>query len=713
MSRSVPMKFLAVLLTAAALVAACGGILGVVFLSEHNLYIQSPQEYQTEALRETAIRVADAVVERYTLNHLAVGEEEPVNSYRQMIAHTRDTLSYYQVFSYTLYSESGEELESYPESASEPIDRADVFSYDTQIVSQYPAIVRIGSEADLAYEKAYASQWTGERKDRETESEQAMEPTAAVSEENTLPEGYIFDYVEYWEGPEEDETGYHVYFLEGPTYTVHVTLEPTAFFGDAYWTTLNLLYRYRYAFIAGMVIGLLVFAAGMVYLCCAAGRKPNTEEVRLVGLNRLPLDLYLAAAGTLVFLGWCGVEGLCELEINEINYGALTLAAVAATVVAVPAILYFYALAAQVKMGNGYWWRHTLLGRLLKWMGRGIRCAWKFTSGLFRLLPLIWQWLVVAMGMFLLLTISFVWAYRGSALPLMFSVCICIGIVCYGGYAFGTLAKGVQKMAAGDLYHKVPVRYLIGVFREFGNELNALADVAVVAAKNQMQSERMKTELITNVSHDIKTPLTSIINFVDLLQKPHTEAEGEQYLEVLNRQSLRLKKLIEDLMDLSKANTGNMPVNMTEMDAVEMVNQALGEFADKLEAVPLVPVFRQPDVPVPILADGRLAWRVLSNLLTNAVKYALPGTRLYIDVVPLEGKTLISLKNISREQLNASAEELLERFVRGDTARNTEGSGLGLNIARSLMEVQRGQLQLLVDGDLFKVTLLFRSRMES
>ena len=265
-------------------------------------------------------------------------------------------------------------------------------------------------------------------------------------------------------------------------------------------------------------------------------------------------------------------------------------------------------------------------------------------------------------------------------------------------------------MAQGDLHHQIPTQYLVGSFRDCAEDLNKLADVAVVAAQKQMKSERMKTELITNVSHDIKTPLTSIINFVDLLQKPHTEEEGTQYLEVLNRQSHRLKRLIEDLMDLSKASTGNMTVNITEMDAVEVVNQALGEFADKLEAVQLTPVFREPEIPAPILADGRLAWRVLSNLLSNAVKYALPGTRLYVDVVPLEGKVLISLKNISREQLSISAEELMERFVRGDASRNTEGSGLGLNIARSLMEVQHGQLQLLVDGDLFKVTLLFRSK---
>ena len=292
---------------------------------------------------------------------------------------------------------------------------------------------------------------------------------------------------------------------------------------------------------------------------------------------------------------------------------------------------------------------------------------------------------------------------------LFISIPLCIGVVLYGAYSFGVLIRGARNMAKGDLHRKIPTRYLLGSFRDCAEDLNKLADVAMVAAQKQMQSERMKTELITNVSHDIKTPLTSIINFVDLLQKPHSDEEETEYLDVLNRQSQRLKRLIEDLMDLSKANTGNMTVNVTELDAVEVINQALGEYSDKLDAAQLIPVFREPELPARILADGRLTWRVLSNLLTNAVKYALPGTRLYVDVVPLEGKVLVSLKNISREQLSVNAEELMERFVRGDTSRNTEGTGLGLNIARSLMEVQHGQLQLLVDGDLFKVTLLFPS----
>ena len=176
---------------------------------------------------------------------------------------------------------------------------------------------------------------------------------------------------------------------------------------------------------------------------------------------------------------------------------------------------------------------------------------------------------------------------------------------------------------------------------------------------------------------------------------------------MLSRQSQRLKKLVDDLMEMSKASTGNMTVEIARVDAAEAVNQALGEFADKLDRNELIPVFRQPETDIHMMADGRLVWRVLSNLLSNTVKYALPGTRVYIDLMEVEGKVVLSLKNISREPLNVSADELLERFVRGDTARNTEGSGLGLNIAKSLMELQKGKLELLVDGDLFKVTLIF------
>ena len=352
---------------------------------------------------------------------------------------------------------------------------------------------------------------------------------------------------------------------------------------------------------------------------------------------------------------------------------------------------------------------------ILSWAAGLVKKAWAllnrvwkklagFLARTYGLLPLSWQWLLTgcALGGGLFLAIL----DRNGFWMLVF-LAAGLAMILYGANVFGTLLDAAKRMRGGDLEIKVDDKLMLGAFRDFAAELNGLSDVVQLAAQKQMRSERMRTELITNVSHDIKTPLTSIINYVDLLQKPHSQEDGEKYLEVLSRQSARMKRLIDDLIELSKASTGNIPVELTRIDAVEAVNQALGEFMDKLKAAELTPLFRQPEEPLYIHADGRLLWRAMSNLLTNAVKYAQPGTRLYIDMVAVDKKVCISLKNISRDPLNISAEELMERFVRGEASRNQEGSGLGLNIAQSMMELQHGALELLVDGDLFKATLIF------
>jgi len=222
-----------------------------------------------------------------------------------------------------------------------------------------------------------------------------------------------------------------------------------------------------------------------------------------------------------------------------------------------------------------------------------------------------------------------------------------------------------------------------------------------------MKSERLKTELITNVSHDIKTPLTSIVNYVALMKKEGLEGRPAEYLEVLDRQSQRLRKLTDDLVEASKASTGNLPVEPVRTDLREVVTQAVGEYAERMEAARLEPVVSLPETGVFVMADGRLMWRVLDNLLGNALKYSLPGTRVYIDVREEDGEASLSVKNISSVPLNIDVSELMERFVRGDTARSTEGSGLGLNIARSLAELQGARFGLAVDGDLFKAVIRF------
>lgn len=274
--------------------------------------------------------------------------------------------------------------------------------------------------------------------------------------------------------------------------------------------------------------------------------------------------------------------------------------------------------------------------------------------------------MAVAADGFIMVMLLFAALAGRSEMMVVLSLCACVAVVLYGAYCFGILLESAKRMGKGDLDTKVDDKYLTGAFRSFAGDLNDLAGVAVVAAQKQLKSERMKTELITNVSHDIKTPLDLHHQLRGLAAKAPHAGGGEDLSGVLNRQSQRLKKLIEDLMEMSKASTGNLTADITKLDAVESVNQALGEFADKLEKAQLTPVFRHPEESVAMMADGRLAWRVLSNLLSNTVKYALPGTRVYIDVMALEGKVIISLKNISRDELNVDADELMERFVRGD-----------------------------------------------
>ena len=494
------------------------------------------------------------------------------------------------------------------------------------------------------------------------------------------------------------------------------------------WELVRIVRNLRQYLLPMVGICLLGIAATAVYLCTAAGRKPGIPEVRAGGLNRIPLDVYLVGGGCLIAGCIAGGAALMQYLLSSDVLTALCVGIALCYLACLVFVGFCFAFVAQLKTPGGFWWRNTLCGwclrqcvrfaiwlesvlstKALPWLVRMAKKLWRIVCGcaswlekrvnrFISYLPLVWQWLLAGAVCVLL-----VYASDGE----LWTLILWGLLICYGAYCFGKLMDSASRMSKGDLNIKVDEKHMVGAFAQFAESLNNLANVTMEAARKQLKSERMKTELITNVSHDIKTPLTSIINYVDLLQKAQTEQERAEYLEVLDRQSQRLKKLIDDLMDMSKASTGNMSVDITRVDAVEAVNQALGEFADKLERATLTPVFRHDDASVPMMADGRLVWRVLSNLLGNAVKYAMPGTRLYIDLSQMGGKVLLSVKNISREELNIDADELMERFVRGDDSRNTEGSGLGLNIAKSLMELQKGELQLLVDGDLFKVTLIF------
>lgn len=610
----------------------------------------------------------------------------------------------------------------------------DVVAESITMTGDFTEFVYTVNAGTVNYEFPVSEGVTSKFLDREEIQKQLMEKyqTEYPDEELQIPSFWV-----------SDDTSIFYVIQEQPTkqdYTVVFHIANSGLGGtqaDRLWSLADAVWRHELEISVALGVCLVLFAALAVYLCMAAGRKPGSEEIRPGGLNCIPLDIYLAA----VVLGaagyvFCAAEGLGYF----IQQSMLTFLSIYGYGLYAWCLLFVgfcFACAAQFKTPNFYWWRRSVTGlcwRIAVWcwhfgwkcLGWAYKILWTVTIGLvgwawktikkffswligwvrklYGLLPLSWQWLV---GGLLVGGCTFPGLLWDSSLLLFISFAIALAVVIYSANVYATLLEAAKRMRGGDLEIKVDEKLMIGGFKDMAQELNGLSDVVMVAAQKQMRSERMRTELITNVSHDIKTPLTSIINYVDLLQKPHSPEDAQTYLEVLSRQSNRMKRLIDDLIELSKASTGNITVNLTTMDAVETVNQALGEFTDKLEAAHLMPVFRAPKEPLYIHADGRLAWRAMSNLLSNAAKYAQPDTRLYVDMVAVDGKVCISFKNISRDSLNISADELMERFVRGEASRSQEGSGLGLNIAKSMMELQHGALELLVDGDLFKATLIF------
>ena len=735
MKYHISLKFLAILLATVSLLTAVGSIFGIVCLNDLGLYENSVDELVAEETAGIRRNFAVNLVHRYASLELGRIPTPYLDAYRgsDWLHSTFQDDRYY----YNILDEDGEVVESFmPDELPGNAIRYEILITDMRyrsIVGDVSAIPTdtMGDSTTPTLLSPPDSSTAPSSAENQSAADEASEPAAIV-------DGYY-----------DNKTGsyleFHYQYADLPPHTVELYLLPGAMIQEQTWNILKDLWQIRMELFYILGGGLLLFAAFMAYLCCAAGRKPGKDETRAGGLNRIPLDLYTALMA--VVCAFSVIAGYEELPSEMLRPGSGILIPMLFLVgffLCLMSVCFFFACAAQFKTPNRFWWSNSILGRSTRiaiMLGRklpgrlrsGIRTLWKWVRNIltlmrrylllfiekinyacgwigkrlarfYRMLPLIWQWLLAGV----LLAVLLVFALRAdSGSELLICLGLVFAIIVYAAVSFGVLLQSAKRMRDGDLETKVNDRFLAGSFQDFAEELNGLADVAMEAAQKQLRSERMKTELITNVSHDIKTPLTSIINYVDLLSKPHTSEEEKAYLEVLCRQSQRLKKLVDDLMEMSKASTGNLPVEITQVDAAEAVNQALGEFADKLEKAKLITVFDPPPTPVYMLADGRLVWRVMSNLLSNAVKYALPGTRMYLNLMQEEGKVYLSLKNISREALNVSADELLERFVRGDVSRNTEGSGLGLNIAKSLMELQNGQLELLVDGDLFKVTLTF------
>lgn len=294
---------------------------------------------------------------------------------------------------------------------------------------------------------------------------------------------------------------------------------------------------------------------------------------------------------------------------------------------------------------------------------------------------------------------------------------IILSIILYA-VVYGLISKRLKsyvkiEKAINDLYQgntdiELEENEFVKEMKNMASQINDIAGGLSNAIDEKLKSERLKTELITNVSHDIKTPLTSIINYVDLLKKEGMDGEkAKEYLDILDSKSQRLKKLTEDLVEASKASSGAIKLNMEKLNVNELIKQVSGEFEDKFKTRKLEEIITFPENALYIKADSRYMYRVLENMYSNISKYAMEGTRVYTDIIEKDGRIIIQLKNVSKQKLNISADELMQRFVRGEASRNTEGSGLGLSIARSLTELQEGNFNIYLDGDLFKVTIEF------
>ena len=457
-------------------------------------------------------------------------------------------------------------------------------------------------------------------------------------------------------------------------------------------TWVERLINARYLLIVLAVLLLAVCLFLFIFLLCAMGHKEGVDGIYQCWLNKIPLDLFLALL-VLLFFAWATFLS----DIWYIDFWYYILLAFGAAALALTLVL---SVAGRAKAPGFF--RNTVIYKLFLLIFR--------TLGR---IPMVWRTMLIwvcwcFVDQYFTFSNSY---YYDSLLPAFWVIsrAVLTIVILYLASSLRLLQKEGQAIADGQTDYKgKPIPRWLPALKKHEENLQSIQSGIQKAVDEQTRAERMKTELITNVSHDIKTPLTSIVNYVDLLEKEDIQPEkAKEYVDVLNRQSARLKKLTEDLVEASKASSGSLPVHLAPTDVNVLLSQLAGDYMEKLEDAQLEPIFRPaPSQPV-IQADGQLLSRVLGNLFSNICKYAMPGTRVYFESAADEKTVSITFKNISKYELNIPAEELMARFVRGDRSRHTEGSGLGLSIAQSLTELQGGTFRIEIDGDLFKAVVTF------
>lgn len=462
-----------------------------------------------------------------------------------------------------------------------------------------------------------------------------------------------------------------------------------------------------FAVAAASAIAVIVLA---IPLLCITGKNQKGGQVQTCAIDRLWIDVSTAILTGMVFFG-VFLTGELYWEEN-LRTLCFVLCAAGITGSVELALLTVESLVRRIQTKTLV--ETTLIGKLLKFFKKIFKPVVGMLINLFRQR-------LIRIKMLIFLAAALIWSFiayalienfeassltAASVLTIWFPFLVLCIIFCIYLYEKQKLVKGIEKIAGGEIHHKIDEQMYFFSNRQLAGKINEIGTGLNQAVEESMKNERMKTELITNVSHDLKTPLTSIINYVDLLKTEGLDSEkATEYLEILSQKSQRLKTLTEDLVEASKLNSGVAEMEMERIDLTQLVNQSLAEYEDRFAKRNLQVVKNIPNEPIYVLADGRKTWRLFDNLYNNAAKYAMLNTRIYVDICVEQHRVSVSIKNISESPLNYSGDELMERFVRGDVSRNTEGSGLGLSIAQSIAKRQNGDLEILSDGDLFKATL--------
>ncbi len=458
----------------------------------------------------------------------------------------------------------------------------------------------------------------------------------------------------------------------------------------------HLLYSLKTGIYVIGVLAFVLFIVSFISLMCVAGRKPGKEEIVPWYFHKLPFDI--VTAGYLFFVA--SILMLFATYSDELGFMAAGCCAV---------FLPLFCMSIAVRIKTHTLIRNTIIYKVLSFLWRGLKALGRGVVAVLKNMKILYKVIIA------LVVLMFIWAVvilfdhlTLDAMLYAFTILFVIPFILFVTLQIDKVLKGAKELSEGNFDYVIDTNGMLPGIRKHAENLNSIAGVQKIAVEEKLKSERMKTELITNVSHDIKTPLTSIINYADLISKEETVSEkSKEYSEVLVRQSKRLKTLLEDLVEASKASTGNLEVDLQPCDAQIFVTQSAGEFEEKMKEYDLTLFTSVPDDQIRIMADGRRMQRIFDNLLNNICKYSLPGTRVYVDLTENATEAVFTFKNTSKEQLNMTEAELMERFTRGDSSRNTEGSGLGLSIAGNLAELQNGSLRLTTDGDLFKATLTF------